>query len=203
MLTLAGMPSILLSDAAKVRLDTLSFFLVAFLLCALAIQRLWNWLRADFTRLPHLSYPKAVGLTTLWGLLFVLVLTMISGARELLTPGAWKKDGNLYKLDDQPPVDGPERTRRLEGLRAALWDYAAHHEGKLPPPGANDVPEQAWRVVDHPTAVRFVYVGSGPINVGRLPVAFEPAPFGARRYTLFTSGEIALQDVASLASGSH
>ena len=34
----------------------------------------------------------------LWGLLFMLVLTMISGARELLTPGAWEKKGATYQL---------------------------------------------------------------------------------------------------------
>jgi len=26
------------------------------------------------------------------------VLTMISGARELMTPGAWEKDGAIYRL---------------------------------------------------------------------------------------------------------
>ena len=36
-----------------------------------------------------------------WGSLFVLVLTMISGARELMTPGAWKKDGITYVLEDE------------------------------------------------------------------------------------------------------
>ncbi len=34
----------------------------------------------------------------IWGLLFVLVLTMISGARELMTPGAWEKEGFTYVL---------------------------------------------------------------------------------------------------------
>ena len=65
----------------------------------LAIQRVWNASRADFPRLPRLSFGKAVGVVFLWGLLFLLVLTMISGARELLTPGAWRKEGFTYKLD--------------------------------------------------------------------------------------------------------
>src|SRR5262245_37003631 len=82
----AGMPSITLTDVARLRLQTLSFFLVGFLFCAWLIQRLWNWLRKDFTSLPRLSYGKAVGLVGLWGLVFILVLTMISGARELMTP---------------------------------------------------------------------------------------------------------------------
>jgi hypothetical protein len=40
---------------------------------------------------------------TLWGLLFLLILTMISGARELMTPGAWEKHGSTYRLKDERP----------------------------------------------------------------------------------------------------
>ncbi len=82
------------------RLQTISFFLLCFLVSALFIQLVWNGLRKDFTRLPRLSYPKALGLVSLWGLLFVLVLTMISGARELMTPGAWDKVGSTYRLKE-------------------------------------------------------------------------------------------------------
>src|SRR5437879_1673197 len=95
----AGMPSPpQLTDVARLRLETLSFFLVVFLACGKGLQLLWNWLRSDFTRLPRLSYFKALGLLTVWGLLFAVVLTMISGARELLTPGAWEKVGITYRL---------------------------------------------------------------------------------------------------------
>src|SRR5687767_15824936 len=98
----AGMPSFTLTDAASLRLQSISFFLVVFLLSALVIRWIWNALTTDFPRLPRLSYPKALGLVALWGLLFLLVLTMISGARELLTPGAWKKDEGLtYTLGDK------------------------------------------------------------------------------------------------------
>jgi hypothetical protein len=58
----------------------------------------WNGLRRDFAWLPYLSYFKACCVVVLWGLLFVVVLTMISGARELMTPGAWEKNGLTYKL---------------------------------------------------------------------------------------------------------
>lgn len=39
-----------------------------------------------------------MGLVVLWGLLFIVVLAMISGARELMTPGAWEKQGATYRL---------------------------------------------------------------------------------------------------------
>ena len=76
------------------RFQTISFFLLLFLLCSWVIKWIWNAARSDFPRLPHLSFRRAMGLVAVWGLLFLLVLTMISGARELMTPGAWKKEAS-------------------------------------------------------------------------------------------------------------
>ncbi len=39
-------------------------------------------------------------MVVLWGLLFTVVLAMISGARELMTPGAWEKQGATYRLKE-------------------------------------------------------------------------------------------------------
>ena len=96
----AGMPQLTLSDLAAARLDSISFFLGMLLLFAWIVKVLWNSLGKDFKSLPQLSYLRALMLVTLWGLLFVLVLTMISGTRELLTPGAWEKQGVTYRLKD-------------------------------------------------------------------------------------------------------
>ena len=95
----AGMPyPPTLTDIAQLRVEAISFFLFILLVCAGLIQLLWNRLRTTFLRLPRLSYPKALGLVVLWGLLFIIVLAMISGARELMTPGAWEKQGATYRL---------------------------------------------------------------------------------------------------------
>ena len=94
----AGMPQITLSDIARARLDSISFFLVVLLLLAGLVQLLWNYLAKDFQKLPRMTYGRALAAVTLWGLVFMLVLTMISGARELMTPGAWEKNGATYKL---------------------------------------------------------------------------------------------------------
>ncbi len=96
-----------LSNLAKFRLDAISFFLVTLLGCAWIVQRIWNSLSNDFPKLPRLSYFRALGLIGLWGLLFTLVLTMISGARELMTPGAWEKKGFTYQLVRDPPAEAP------------------------------------------------------------------------------------------------
>ena len=90
-----------LSDVARARLSTISFFLVVLLALAFVIKLLWNYLARDFRRLPRMTYPKAVAAVLLWGLVFLIVLTMISGARELLTPGAWEKQGATYKLKEE------------------------------------------------------------------------------------------------------
>jgi hypothetical protein len=102
---LAGMPSPdVLTDVAHMRLAAISFFIALILLCAAGVRLLWNRvLQASFPKLPRLTYAKSLGLIALWGLLFIVVLTMISGARELMTPGAWERDGATYKLKTTGP----------------------------------------------------------------------------------------------------
>jgi hypothetical protein len=51
----AGMPSVSLTDVAKLRLENISFFLVGFFVCAFLIKLLWNYLASD---------PPSIGLST-------------------------------------------------------------------------------------------------------------------------------------------
>jgi hypothetical protein len=98
----AGMPSpITLRDMARMRIEAISFFLLVLLVSAKLIQWVWNGMRSNPSRVPRLTYPRSLGLVALWGLLFIVVLAMISGARELMTPGAWQKQGATYRL--KPP----------------------------------------------------------------------------------------------------
>jgi hypothetical protein len=127
-----------LDGSARDRLQAISFFLLGILLSAGAVRWLWNHLQRDFPALPRLSYGKAVSGVLLLGLLSVVVLTMIAGARELMTPGAWRKQGFTYKLataePERPEQQAPETLRRqqLERLRTALWHFAATHQGRFP-----------------------------------------------------------------------
>jgi len=100
----AGMPTPpTLTDIAQMRFEAISFFLVVLLVCAALVMLIWNRaLRPSFPELPRLNYWRALALMVLWGLLFIIVLTMISGARELMTPGAWEHNGATYKLKDAP-----------------------------------------------------------------------------------------------------
>lgn len=193
----AGMPAITLTDLARMRFQTLSFFLVGLLVCAGVVQWVWNELREDFPRLPRLSFGRAMGLITLWGLLFVLVLTMISGARELMTPGAWTKVGLTYKLAEPPP--GPvedrtlsERRAALDRLRIALWTYARSHDGRFPEGEAWEaLPAEVWSAPD-PSGMRYRYAGGLVAGEGHAPLAWEPELFGAERLVLQTDGRIVL-----------
>jgi hypothetical protein len=97
----AGMPSLTLSDAANLRLSGISFFVLLLLLTALGFKFVWNYLRRDFGRLPYLSYRMSLAAVLLLGLLFNIILLMIAGTRELMTPGAWEKSGVIYKLRDK------------------------------------------------------------------------------------------------------
>ena len=99
----AGMPSLQLTDLAAFRLQSASFFAAGLLVSAAVVRWVWNSLAKDFPRLPRLTFGKACGVVVLWGLLFVLVLSMISGARELMTPDAWEKQGMTYKVRERTP----------------------------------------------------------------------------------------------------
>lgn len=99
----AGMPAPAiwsLSDLGEFRIQVISFFLAVILICALAIQALWNMLAKTLTNMPKLSYKSALALVFLLGLLFNIVLAMISGARELMTPGAWERSGIIFQLKE-------------------------------------------------------------------------------------------------------
>ena len=110
---MAGMPSVLPMDVAKtlrltepaeMRLEAISFFIVVLLVSPLVVGWLWNYVARDFPRMPRINYRKSLALVAIWGLLFLVVLTMIAAARELMTPGTWQKQGLLYSL---PTSQGP------------------------------------------------------------------------------------------------
>ena len=187
----AGMPSIGLSEMARLRFETISFFLMGFLICAWLVRLIWNGLRRDFPGLPRLSYGRSVMLVGMWGLVFLLVLTMISGARELMTPGAWKKQGLTYKLADPTPVEAEQpRKLALDRLRVALWRYAEGHDGRFPADRSDgEIPDDMWRLPD-PSGLRYVYVPGLESDAGPTPLAYEPGLFGPARLVLSADGTV-------------
>lgn len=202
----AGMPTIDLTDVAKLRVDAISFFVLLGLLSALGVKLIWNSFRKDFPNLPRLTYGKSLGLTTLWGLLFLIVLTMISGARELMTPGAWVKQGYTYKLNavkldtaSNPPSPETEaaqlrhqRETRLNNLARALLAHAASHAGKYPEK-EEEISKELWQTDDSSNA-RYEYTPGLTTSDKEKILVYEPAIYGDKRFILQADGQILEQD---------
>jgi len=193
-LALAGMPFVRLSELAELRVQAISFFLLLVLGVTLAVKALWNRLSQDVPRLPRLGFKAALALVFLWGLGFQLVLSMIAGGRELMTPGAWEKQGATYQVRTEPPSDKElvlqARRQRLEELRTALWAYAQRHGNAFPPHEYDSaIPEERWRVLGG-SGMRFIYVSGRKADTPAVPLAYEPGLFGRDRWVLFADGDI-------------
>jgi hypothetical protein len=201
---MAGMPAPLptdppkvlrVNDSALMRLQTISFFFMGFLLSAGAVWALWNHVQRGFPRLPRLSFGKALAAVFLWALLFIIVLTMISGARELMTPGAWKKQGFTYRLTGaaEPLAElTPEMRRRqqVERLRTALWHFAATHQGLFPSQAEVwAIPSEFWEVPDS-GGMHYGYVPGLSANHAPALLAYEPELEADQRFVLQTNGDI-------------
>jgi hypothetical protein len=177
-----------LNDVIRLRLEELSFFTVVLLLCALAIRALWNWVAKDFKGWPRLTYGKALALTGLLSLSMLLVLSMISGARELMTPGAWNRQGNAYRLRTE--ANEEQRRIGMESLRSAIFAYARDHGGKFPPHDfVPEIPERIWAAPDL-QGTRYIYFGGFNTNAATNIIACEPQHFGNPRNVLLGNGEI-------------
>lgn len=193
-----------LNEPALMRIQAISFFLLVFLGCVTIVRLLWNHLQKDFPSLPRLSFGKALVGVCLWGLLFVIVLTMISGARELMTPGAWKKQDFNYKLaNETPPVEPkPEAVRRqhLEKLRTALWQFAATHEGKFPV--GEEITAIPSELLEMPNATGLRYIYKSGKSAGSFAelLVYEPEVDPEQRFALKTNGDILIMRSSSIQS---
>ncbi len=184
----AGMTVYQLSDVPRMRLEDISFFILLLLVATVAIRLLWNWLVKDFSPLARLSYFRAFCLTALLSLLMLLVLVMIAGARELLTPGAWYRQGSHYRPND---AGNPElRQQNLQALRASLMQYAQAHNGQFPPHDyVPEIPLRLWEAPDS-TGTRYIYFAGLTLSQSNSVVVCEPQNFGDERLVLFADGSI-------------
>lgn len=186
----AGMTVYTLRDIYRLRFDQLSFFVFLLLTCALLFQLTWNYAAKGLPSIPKLNFKRALSLSFLLGLAMLLILTMISGIREVLTPGAWRRQGTSYRLND--PAQEPVRRRNIEYLRTALFDYARVHDGKFPPHDfVRDIPEKLWESPDQ-LGTHYIYHGGLTTNDAHGLLAIEPPDFGEKRMAIITSGEIQL-----------
>jgi hypothetical protein len=192
----AGMTVYGLRDIYRLRLEEISYFIVLLLVCAFVLKLLWNYAFKGFNSIPRLKYFQALCASLLFGLIMLLLLTMISGIREVLTPGAWRKQGTSYRLND--PSQEPTRRRSMEHLRGALLNYARSHAGRFP---QNDfipeIPEKLWESPDQ-LGSRYIYFGGLSTNESNAVLVLEPANFGDRRFVLKASGEVEMLPSAEI-----
>jgi hypothetical protein len=185
------------------RLQAISFFVASLLLCAWGVRWLWSTLSRDVPWLPELTYRRSLSLVVLWGLLFVVVLTMISGARELMTPGAWRKQGWTYKLAETEPNTPKnfdlrvERRKSLERLRQHLWQHAATHQGRFPDLADSNPDADLWNIPGAP-GLKFILVPNRHADeAGRLLVC-EPELENEERQVLLTNGMLGTMRTAEI-----
>lgn len=186
----AGMTVVTLTDVAAARIDALSFFLVTYGVISLVVKGIWNQLAKSFSSLPKLKYREALGVVFVTGLLFYVVLTMISGARELLTPGAWEKQGSGYRLrgEERAALTKDERRKALSELKEAIWDFAKTSGGKAPPvPFGGEVAAGLWNFGD---GGLYALVPGVKPGGGREVMVYEPSMAGGRRFVLLADGSI-------------
>lgn len=141
---------------------------------------------------------------------------MIAGSRELLTPGAWQKQGLLYSVGaaqqgaaSQPAAESPqsaaelarrleERKAHLRELRDALWRYAKEHGGRLPADEADpDIAPALWEM---PGAwgMRYLYVHGKTAGASADVLVYEPQFDGDDRVVLQADGQITALSSAEL-----
>lgn len=178
----AGMTSIVLTDLAEARIEVISFFIFLYLLLTLVVKFLWNRLARGIPSIPVINFRKALCLMLVSGLFMYVILTMISGARELMTPGAWEKEGISYRL----ATSGNPRKDQISQLRDSLWEYAENHDGRFPN-GRIDpaIPRARWIVPDGSGFYSFL----PPEAPGKILV-FEPQVTGKKSYVILEDGSV-------------
>lgn len=192
------MTVVTLTDIARARLDALSFFLFAYLLISGLVKLLWNYLGKTFTVLPKLNYGRALGLVFLSGMMFYVVLTMISGAREILTPGAWEKQGVGYRTREggMATLTKDDRRIHLRKLQEAIWAYAKEHDGAAPPgPLVAGIEPELWRF---PGGGLYCLMPEVRPGGGRQVLVYEPSTAGGRRFLILGDGSIEDRDEGTL-----
>jgi hypothetical protein len=200
-----GMPTVRLHEVARLRMEVISFFLLGLLASAVVVALVWNGLRRDFPRLPRLSFGRALGVVVLWGLLFIVVLTMISGARELMTPGAWEPRGWTYQLREEPTqeasddaVGDVQRRQHVARLSEVLGEFADAHEGGFPDAEQWQALPVEARSLPELVGMTYVYLpGRHRSGEPRL-LAYEPEVFDGELFALLTNGEIQRLEFAEI-----
>ncbi|BBM82511.1 hypothetical protein [Candidatus Uabimicrobium amorphum] len=195
----AGMPSITIGYMTSLRIEAISFFLFVFLVSTWIFKYLWNSVFVEMANLPKVTYMRALGMMILWGMLFNLILTMISGARELMTPGAWEPTGITYKLkNNDKKLSTEDRLAHMQQLSRTLVDYAKKNNNMFPLNNFDsDIPQELWKLPQ--SEVRYKYISGVYFDKSKqLILLYEPEFVGNKRYVMLSSGDIKLMSTRDI-----
>jgi hypothetical protein len=177
-----------LKDVARLRLEQISFFVVLLLVCTVLFRFLWNHGFQGLGGLPRIGFRQSFCLAMVLGLGMLVILTMISGIREVLTPGAWLRQGSHYRLTD--PSQEPVQKRNLQFLRTALIEYARTHDGRFPPHDfGEEINQKLWEAPDE-KGTHYLYFGGLTTGATETLLVVEPPEFGDPRFVLTANGEM-------------
>lgn len=147
------------------------------------VKFLWNQLAKGIPAIPRIGFGKALCLMLVSGLFMYVILTMISGARELMTPGAWEKEGISYRLSGDG--EDPRREKILK-LKEALWSYAEENDGRYPTGQFDEgLAKSLWKLPDGAGLYSFL-----PVEAPGRILVFEPASAGKDRFVILEDGTI-------------
>jgi len=169
-----------------------------FLLASFGVQRLWNYVVVDFPAVPEISFKRAVAIMALWGLVFVVVLTMISGARELMTPQAWepKPNGWTHQLANDQTDEASEKAEFVDRITALvrlherLSAFARMHSGDFPQSAKQlELEDEMWQVPGQ-FGIQFTYLNGRNLNEPLSVLAHEPIGLDEPILVLLVNGQV-------------
>ena len=215
---LAGMPHARAHRWSQVRVETLSFFIVVLLVCVAVIRWLWNGLAKDFPAHAAIELRPDIGDGRAFGALPGSRADDDCLGRELLTPGAWQKQGLLYNAARAAVAARAGQAGRSETVGPAVnvWKICKKRSGVMPNgtragfPRATLCLRSSRRCGNCPALTKcFIFTCRAWLSEGTVlfssnenrdsphlfvhrprVLAFEPDVFGGDRLVLRTDGTI-------------
>ena len=112
---------------------------------------------------------------------------MISGSRELLTPGTWKKEGVSYKLETGE-ITSESRLQNITNLKNALSEYSKNHNNQFPSNLVTHIPDE----ITCPTPSKGFYIYFPPTENSKPSdiLAIEPLTYQGEVHAILNNSEI-------------
>ncbi len=180
-----------LTDDARMRLDTLSFYGVLLMVISFGVMVVWNCFGKMMRRLPRLAFGRTMTMVGLLGVLFWAMTWLVMGALAERMPEAWGPRWAAEWMREDRVRHVPamaERREAMEQFREVVWAHAAEHGGH--PPGSPFADGQELGMWRFPAGGFYVAVPGAKPGVGNDILMVEPATAGTTRWVLMADGRV-------------